>query len=106
MWRKTKTFKAFLAVSHQSLAEYMYFRAELFCVANMQVTFEYIYIHSCIAYTVGLNNIYFSINTYICYKHIILSIWIGKQAVIYSSKEVLHHLDFFIFLSDILTNKF
>ena len=24
----------------------------------------------------------------------------------YSSKEVLHHLDFFIFLSDILTNKF
>ena len=25
---------------------------------------------------------------------------------IYSSKEVLHHLDFFIFLSDILTNKF
>ena len=27
-------------------------------------------------------------------------------ANIYSSKEVLHHLDFFIFLSDILTNKF
>ena len=26
--------------------------------------------------------------------------------LIYSSKEVLHHLDFFIFLSDILTNKF
>ena len=25
---------------------------------------------------------------------------------IYSSKEVLHHLDFFIFLRDILTNKF
>ena len=25
---------------------------------------------------------------------------------IYSSKEVLYHLDFFIFLSDILTNKF
>ena len=25
---------------------------------------------------------------------------------IYSSKEVLHHLDFFVFLSDILTNKF
>ena len=26
--------------------------------------------------------LFFSINTYICYKHIILSIWIGKQAVI------------------------
>ena len=25
---------------------------------------------------------------------------------VYSSKEVLHHLDFFIFLIDILTNKF
>ena len=29
-----------------------------------------------------------------------------NQLIIYSSKEVLHHLDFFIFLSDILTNKF
>ena len=26
--------------------------------------------------------------------------------ILYSSKEVLHHFDFFIFLSDILTNTF
>ena len=30
----------------------------------------------------------------------------SNQLLIYSSKDVLHHLDFFIFLSDILTNKF
>ena len=30
----------------------------------------------------------------------------NSKSYIYSSKEVLHHLDFFIFLSDILTNNF